>query len=255
MEDKVLAVVANYDFSENADRLKECLSSEYKTMLLDNSSPVPPRTADVILPNLRYTGLWNASVRLALEQRKKWLLFVASDIQIPDAGLLARCAKSALDKSSIGIYTAALREDSRLSYTACFLRKTGKMRECYVTEGFFFLARTRILESLYPVPPEKCRFGFGLDLMTAYHAYRSGYKVVVDDRVVIYHPAAIHETPIEQAVAEQRNYTGPEGSQFREWLCERLRREGRSNEVPRTLGRNCWSCVLRLLASCRLPVP
>jgi hypothetical protein len=245
MEETVLAIVANYDFSENADVLKACLSRYYKTLLLDNSSPTPPRTVDIILPNHRYVGLWNASVRLALDYNKQWLLFVASDIQIPDVDLLATCLRTVLKKSSVGIYTPSLKLDSRLAYPACFQRKTGKLRECYVTEGFFFLARTKILERLYPVALEVNRFGFGIDLMTAYNAYRTGYKVVVDDRVVIHHPAAIHATPNDQAVEEQMKYMGPEGRRFMKWLFQRLKREGRLSEIPCRLAMICSRPFLR----------
>jgi hypothetical protein len=245
MEQTVLAVVANYEFSENADILKTNLADHYKTLLIDNSSPTPPRMADIILPNHRYTGLWNTAVRLALEHNKEWLLFVASDVQLPDASLFAACVQTVLKNSSIGIYSPALRSDSRLSYSACFQRGTGKLRECYVVEGFFFLARTNILERLYPVTIEECRFGFGIDLMAAYYAYHTGHKVVVDDRVVIYHPGAIHATPNEQAVEEQMKYMGAEGSRFREWLYQRLEREGRLSEIPRCLARNCSLVLLR----------
>jgi len=249
MEETVLAVVANYAFSENADVLKASLKPYYKTLLIDNSSPSTPRTADVILPNRRYTGLWNASVRLALEHHKPWLLFAASDVLIPETDLLASCIQTVLKNPSVGIYTPSLRADSRLSYPACFHRGTGKLRECFVTEGFFFLARTDILARLYPISVESNRFGFGIDLMSAYHAYRTGHRVIVDDRVVIYHPAAVHDTPAGMAVEEQMKYLGPEGRRFREWAIRRQQREGWLREAPRRWARAFSRPILRKLYS------
>ncbi|GEM_PF-2452847 len=249
MEKMVIAIVTNYGFSENADALKARLSPYYKTLLLDNSSPNPPRTADYILPNHNYTGLWNAAVRLAIEHKKPWLLFVASDVQIPDVALMAGCMQTILMSPSAGIYTPSLRHDSRLSYDACFQRATNKIRECYITEGFFFLARTDILARLYPVSQEENRFGYGIDLMAAYHAYRTGHTVLVDDRVVIFHPAAVHSTPVDIAVEDQIKYMGRSGQRFRKWANQRLRYEGTLREVPRLLARACYRPLLRALDS------
>ncbi len=249
MEETVLAIVANYDFSERADALKARLAPYYDTLLIDNSSPTPPRTADLILPNHRYPGLWNNAVRLALERQKPWLLFAASDVLVPDAEHLASCIQTVIKKPSVGIYTPSIRADSRLSYPACFHRGTGKLRECFVTEGFFFLARTDILARLYPVSLEANRFGFGIDLISAYHAYRTGHRVLVDDRVVIHHPAAIHDTPIEVAVEEQMRYLGPAGQRFREWAILRQHREGWLRELPRRWARAFLRPVLRMIDS------
>ena len=235
MEDAVLAVVTNYDFSDEADHLKAGLAPYWETLLIDNSSPIPPRTVDFILPNRHYSGLWNAAIRLALERRKPWLLFVASDVQVPDQERLAACMRAVLKDRSVGIYTPALRPDSRLAFPACYHRGTGRLRECFVCEGFFFLARTDVLTSLCPVDLEANRYGWGMDIMAAYHAYRTGRRVIVDDRVVIYHPSAIHEISIEQASAQQANYLGAEGGRFFTWTQARLRRQERLAEIPRRM--------------------
>ena len=82
--DLVLAIVANYGFSTQADHLKRCLEGCIDTILIDNSSPIPPQNADLTLPNSYYTGLWNAAVKQALLSKKEWLLFIASDVKILD---------------------------------------------------------------------------------------------------------------------------------------------------------------------------
>lgn len=236
MESSVLAVITNYDFSANADDLKTRLAPLFETFLVDGSSPTAPRTADVIVPNLYYSGLWNEAVRLALERRKAWLLFVASDVQISDVNLLADCLRDVLKRRSAGIYTPSLRPDSRASYQATICRDTGRIRECFVNEGFFFLARTRILSRVYPIDLQRNRYGWGIDVMACLHAYRTGHQVLVDDRVTIYHPAAIHDIPTEQALQQQKRYMAEEGKRFLDWTTRRLARQGQILELPRRLG-------------------
>lgn len=206
IQNSVLAVVTNYDFSDNADALKASLSTYFETLLIDSCSPIPPQTVDRIVPNLYYGGLWNESVKLGLASHKTWLLFVASDIQIPDVKLLANKIEDVLNNDRVGIYTPSLRNDSRIAFDYCYNTGTGKVRECYLCEGFFFLARIEILAKLYPVDVNDNQYGWGIDVMTAFHAYQSGMKVVVDDRVEIYHPASNHPIPIERAYQQVMKY-------------------------------------------------
>ena len=233
MEDAVLAVVANYAFSNEADDLKARLKPHYETVLVDSGSPRPPRTTDISLPNVYYSGLWTEAVRVVLERRKPWLLFVASDVQVPDTNQLAASIRTVLGKPAAGVYTPSLRADSRLAFSACFCRGTGRIRECFVSEGFFFLVRTSIVEQLYPIDRVANLYGWGVDIMTAAEAYRRGRKVLVDDRVVIYHPAAIHAIPIEESLKQQTKYVGDEGWRFLNWARQRGERPQRLSDVPR----------------------
>jgi hypothetical protein len=206
MNNSTLAIVANYDFSDNADLLKVNLSPYFETLLIDSSSPSPPKSADRIIPNLYYSGLWNEAVKLALEKKKQWLLFIASDVQISDVKLLASRVKMMLVNNKIGVYTPSLRYDSRIAFDYCYNRGTGRVRECYLCEGFFFLARTEILANMYPVDTRDNYYGWGIDVMTAFYTYEARLKVVVDDYVEIYHPSSIHPISIEQALQQSVRY-------------------------------------------------
>jgi len=213
----VLCVVSNYAFSVDADALKRTLSSSFETLLVDNSSPIAPQLADEVLPNQRYPGLWNAAVRLALHKNRTWLLFVASDVVVHDVAALSRSVHSVIEDSSIGIYAASLDSASRLAYPACFQKAEGGLRECFVCEGFFFLARLDILAAIYPIDIASNEYGWGIDALACYWAYRKGYKVVVDDRVTIHHPAAIHEIPIEIAHKQSQRYLPARAIEFVNW--------------------------------------
>lgn len=213
----VLCVVTNYAFSDAADELKRLLSASFETILIDNSSPTRPRLADEILPNQRYPGLWNAAVRLAHEKRRPWLLFVASDVTVHDAKALARAVLGAINDTRVGIYTPSLDSTSRLAYPACFQKHSGGLRECFVCEGFFFLARLRVLAPVYPIDIAKNQYGWGIDALACYWAYRRGYRVMVDDSVIIHHPPAVHEIPIEVAKEQSRRYLPKHVSDFILW--------------------------------------
>jgi hypothetical protein len=206
MTPSLLATVTNYDFSENADRLKNALSDFFETILIDSSSPKPPKFVDITLPNLYYSGLWNEAVRRALLEKKEWLLFVASDVEIFDPSALATHINEVTQVENIGIYTPSLVPKSRTSFDYCRHLNTLRLRECHLIEGFFFLARTKILEHLYPIDVSTNRYGWGVDVLASYYAYKLGLKVVVDDRVQIYHPAARHSISLSEAEKQFKEY-------------------------------------------------
>lgn len=213
----LLCVIGNYGFSHEADLLKARLGSYLPTLLIDNCSPTPPQSADHILPNLYYPGLWNSAVKLALERNAYWLMFVASDVEIPRPELLAERVSHAIRKWRLGIYTPALTQDSRLAYPQCYDHGTGDYRECYISEGFFFLARTSILREIYPIDSARNKYGWGIDALACYHAYRRGLRVMVDDAVTIRHPKAIHDIDATTAQQQCTQYLGDAARHFLRW--------------------------------------
>lgn len=239
----VLATVVNYDFSSNADDLKARLSPHFETLLIDSSSPTPPATVDIVIPNEHYTGQWNEAVRLALGRSRDWLLFVASDLQIPDPDLLASCVGEAMNNHRIGVYTASLQEGSRAAFPACLQRSTRKVRECFLVEGFFFLARTDILRLVHPVPVDTTRYGWGIDQLTCYYTYQMRRKVVVDDRVGIFHPASVHEISHSEAERQYLQYMPPDARRF---LLRSKRRLIRRDRITRNWQR-VRKAILRII--------
>ena len=226
----VLAVVTNYGFSAAADDQKAELGKHFDTILIDSSSPTPPVEADIVIPNRYYPGLWNSAVEATLAGHYEWLLFVASDIQISNFGELAGFIKSACAQRYIGLYTPSLTLDSRLAFPACFSRNTGTLRECFICEGFFFLVRTKIVSRLYPVDQLINVYGWGIDVFTAYTTYLMGYRAVVDDRVQIHHPAAIHDISIEDAEAQAARYKTPGAHRFATWSNSQLRHRQKNEQ-------------------------
>ena len=203
---RILVSVTNYDFNDNAVRLKNFFKDRFSTVLIDSTSPTSPEGVDFVVPNTHYPGLWNKSVELAINGSYDYLFFIASDVQFRDASLLFLCLDDVAERDDIYLWSPSLSQDSRFAFKSTGLRLSSGMRYCGVIEGFCFLARTEILEKIYPLSSE-IKYGYGVDIITALFAHQEG-KVVVDDRVTIYHPPRKKEHEIDEpfAQSEYRKY-------------------------------------------------
>ena len=187
----ILVAITNRNFNKNAIRHKQNFSQYFPTIIVDSGSTEQPDEFDVKMGNVFYTGLWNASVRQALERKAEWLLFVASDIEIEDYKTLCDRAQLATEDSGIGLYSPSIAEGSRCALGANFTQNSGGYREVKMLEGFFFLVRTSIVARQYPIDPKINKHGWGIDVITAEVSKNLGYKNVVDDQVSIFHPKSL----------------------------------------------------------------
>ena len=186
---EICVCVTNYDFSENATELKKQFGTFFHTILIDSSSPSLPEDVDIVIANSYYPGLWNSAVHYAITNNFKYLMFVASDLQINNVKMLCEFSNEATQYQQIGVYSSSISPNSRVAFPALINSPTSHIRETGVMEGFFFLARVEILKSIYPISP-KFKYGWGIDILTCHKAYEFNYIVVVDDRVEIFHPAS-----------------------------------------------------------------
>jgi len=200
MTNKILVVIANYDFSENADRLKSEFVRFLPTVIIDSSSPIPPSETDISIPNSFYPGLWNESVNHAIQNEYEWLFFIASDVQINDVTSLVNYALSATKNKRIGVYSPRLDFTSRSSFDLQLNRHTSGLREIGIIEGFCFLTRLELATQIFPMPTAN-KFGWGADILLCKVAYDSNFKVVCDDRIQVFHPAKNPEHSINEEVA------------------------------------------------------
>jgi hypothetical protein len=196
----LLVAVTNYGFSANADTLKKIFKRHFDTVLIDASSPEPPRSVDTTIPNSYYPGLWNEAVSQASDGKYEWLLFIASDVQLRHSSLLSRCIREACLNPDVGVWTPSVHSRSRCSAKGSIWQRTHSTRTCAYVEGFCFMARTAILQQQYPLPAWN-KSGWGVDVTTAFLARNQNYKVCVDDRAIIYHPQALADHSIEHAPA------------------------------------------------------
>lgn len=208
----LLVAVTNYDFRRNAEVLKATFERHFPTLLIDATSPRPPKTTDITVPNTYYPGLWNEAVKQAIDGNYEWLLFIASDVQLQRAMRLADCITEACATPDLGLWGPAVTRESRCASKVMVWRNTRAMRPCCYVEGFCFMARTSLLQQQYPLPAWN-KSGWGVDVVTALLASRADYKVCVDDRIVVYHPKARvnHQIERDPAHADLRRYCAKYG--------------------------------------------
>ena len=196
----ILVVIANYEFSRNADHLKKCFSKFFPTVLIDSTSSATPRLADRVIPNSYYPGLWNCAVEVALSTESQWMFFLASDVKVRDFKKLSDCISEIATDPTVGIYTPSLRPRSRAAFKSNLVQKTGRLRRVDLIEGFSFLARIDILRELYPIPSSN-KYGWAVDLVSCIKARSHGYQIVVDDRISIYHPPSKTQHRVDEQAA------------------------------------------------------
>lgn len=202
----MLVVVVDYEHPENADFLKAQFAESFDTILISSFSRVLPKTADVVVENKFYTGLWNEAVRRALSKRYQWLLLVASDLRFVDF-LGAPQLRDRLDRvcasQDVGVYTFSVSPESRCAFPDLIRQHSRQdTRETETVEGFAFLTRTALLEKMYPVSPDKNKYGWGLDTALCELARQQNYKVIVDDGVCVYHPPSAHVIDTQKALSQ-----------------------------------------------------
>jgi len=198
LEAKIVCVVANYGFAENASRLKAEMSKSFLTYLIDSSSPVTPTGTDVVIPNNYYPGLLKAAIKIAESGDFEWLLFIASDVEIPDPVNFQMRVLEVICDSKIGVYSPTVTASSRTAYHLLVNQPTGSLREVGMVEGFIFLTQVKLLDCL-SVPLEKSKFGWAFDLFLCYNAYVNNKVVIADDRNIVYHPKS--KSPIHEELA------------------------------------------------------
>jgi hypothetical protein len=209
LSNDVLVCITSFDYIDNADYLKKEFSSFYKTINIhSDNSKNHPKYADIIIPNQYYTGLWNESVRLAIFQEYKWILFIASDIKIlsPDTKTICNYIQNIIQDNTIGIYTFSVDKKSRCTFKDLVNFNTNHVRNTSFVEGFCFLCKTLILKDMYPTPIEKNIYGWGLDIIMCKISLEKKLRVVVDDRITIHHPKSKFNIDTKLAKEQSKKY-------------------------------------------------
>ena len=181
---KILAVVVNYDHNAEALRLKQALSASFETLIIDSGSPVQLEEFDIKLPNVGYSGLFNAAVKEVIARDYDWLYLMCSDVSIgdDDVAVLRRYMDGLGD--DIGVYSPSA---TGRCLHHCRNAGSGGLRDVFYVEGYTFLARRSVLEKMYPVDVSLNRLGWGLDACKGYVCKTAGLRCVSDDRIAVHH--------------------------------------------------------------------
>lgn len=216
MHNEILVIIANHNHNENAVRLLSLFSRDFKTFVIDSGS-TEKDSRFIQLENVYYTGLFNKASELLLNSDKRWLLFIASDVEISDDNYwkLIRRLRDHRAFNDIGLYTPSVEGRSH----SFLIPQKGlfKFRDINFVEGFMFLANRQIIQMMHPVDIKLNKIGWGLDVMKGFICKQLHKRCVVDDLVQIYHPPAAGYS-YEEAVSNCKRWARVQSPEFRKFL-------------------------------------
>ncbi len=183
---KILCIIANHNYSNNASSLHQLFSNYYDSAIIDSGSDSPPKKS-LKLENIYYSGLLNQAYSIAKYKDYKYLLFICSDVEITsDEALKMFNRLSTIDLSKIGLYSPS---STGLSHKFCKKQTSNNLREVPFAEGFIFLCDMEILDHICPIDTKKNLYGWGIDIIQSFYAKEKNKLCVVDDNVEVNHLA------------------------------------------------------------------
>lgn len=212
MSNNITCCILNYKDTTNAKRWYEILKNVYPTYIidtyvLDNNADDPyteyPNDSHI----LREHNVYNGGQRIiaynkTCENNSKWMFTVDADIEINDdqvEKLLERLHELE-NRTDIGVYECSADYGSKCMGATqiipdnihLFNHGTNEMREVEGAEGWFRVARKEICDKIYPYCNlEDNKYGWGTGEAYYYLAKQMGLKTVIDDRVLLHHPAGL----------------------------------------------------------------
>lgn len=187
---RILFTILNYKEKENSERLYQMISPYFSCRILDADSGQRPDSFNgdtMYLPNIYFGGLLNRSIELAHSGGFTYLFFICSDVHMEQGEFLKM--KDILLKEDFHRVAIYCPSHSNSSYTFvhwAYNKKTNRKRVVPCIEAMVSMWHRDIFDKLYPCADNK--YGWGLDICAAYYAKSLRQKIVVDDRVQLFHP-------------------------------------------------------------------
>ncbi len=215
MQADILVTIANHNHNENALKLLRQFSRDFKTVVIDSGSTIKDANF-ILLDNVYYTGLFNKACELLIETDKKWLLFIASDVQIDEDNYWKLTRRLCNHRSflDIGLYSPSVKGRS---HSFLMSQDNPKFRDINFVEGFIFLAKRSILTKIYPVDIKLNKIGWGLDVMKGFICKQLNLRCVVDDIISVYHPPEAGYS-YEEAVSNCKRWAKVQSIEFKKFL-------------------------------------
>ena len=182
---RILCTIVNYNFNENALKLRNTLSKYFDSVVIDSGSKLKDKTF-VLLDNVYYSGLFNYAYQLAKNCNYEYLLFICSDVEIQDEQVeLVINNLNNINLNEIGLYSPS---STGRSHFYCKKQYVKGLRIVPFVEGFMFLAHLDVLQNIAPIDLKINKFGWGLDVACGFFAKKLNKLCVIDDGVTVYHP-------------------------------------------------------------------
>lgn len=187
-KDQLLITIFNHNQNDNCEKLYNQLKELAPTTIIDSGSDLSDHRKKVFThqcENIYYSGLFNFAVKLANEGNYKNLMYLTSDITIPDPEKLILNTLNAMDDPKIGIYSAGV---VGTPHFHCKKDSSNKQILVPFVEGICTCLKTEVARSVYPVDLALNRYGHGIAPLLGFVSYLNNLNVIVDQRVHIIHP-------------------------------------------------------------------
>lgn len=186
----ILFAILNYKEKENSERLYQMISPYFPCRILDADSGQRPESFNgdtIYLPNIYFGGLLNRAIELAQCGNFTYLFFICSDVCIEQEEFLK--LKDILlqeDFRNIAVYCPSHCSSSYTFVHWAYNEGTNKKRVVPCVEAMISMWHMDVFNKLYPCADNK--YGWGMDICASYYAKALKQKIVIDDRVQIFHP-------------------------------------------------------------------
>lgn len=204
----ILCCIFNYNKSQNAIHLYNLCKDVFDTYVLDDYVIDNNANDDLInsindthiikFHNIYCGGLTLAAYDMFKEGDYKWLMIFNSDVEIDESNfkkLVKRFQASPMP--NIGIYEASAKKGSaclgtnrKTKYNAfAYNQGTNKLRDGSEAEGWFYAIRKEVADEVFPFIKEKGnKYGWGIGDILSRKSLNMGYRNVIDDSVIMFHP-------------------------------------------------------------------
>ena len=220
---EVTCCLLNYKHDENALKWYDRLKMFYNTYIIDTNyldnggdSPFDTNDSHVLLcHNLYFGGSTIKAYELMKKDGGKWLMTITTDVECNDENLakLIECVAEVIGRKDIGVWEPSAAKGSYCNGATRVLttnihqyyQSTGKMRDVRCGEGWFEFVRGDVADYVIPkLNYVDNKHGWGINDMFNRTARKMGLRVVIDDRVILFHPAGTGYNNREAAAEYER---------------------------------------------------
>ena len=203
----IIFCIFNYRNDENALVWYNRCKDLYTTFLMDtyhldngDAESFPIHGENILFyRNIYCGGLTIKAIELLKECDGKYLVIANSDVLCDDENFDVFCEemRNVITENNIGVLDPSAKEGSMCEGCTCLIPEnthlynqgTGRMRDVTLTEGWFEVIKREVCDEIYGhINPIDNKYGWGISEACDKISRKLGLRVVVDDKIVMYHP-------------------------------------------------------------------
>lgn len=206
---KIICCILNYKHDDNAMLWYEKCRTAFNTWIIDTnyldnkgkSEVLPYDDPNVLFcHNLYFGGSCIRSYEIFKQEKGEWLMMITSDVECDELNfkLLVDAVNDVVGRDDIGVWEPSAKLGSMCNGSVGTLftnvhqynQGTYRMRDVRCGEGWFEFINKEIADYVFPkLNYSDNKYGWGINDMFNRTARKYGLRVVIDDRVTMFHPA------------------------------------------------------------------